>query len=1131
MPAASSDPPPVPDLRLHDSPPGAISGPTRAAGTFFDDPACFAALRDRLPALLRHKGPQDTVRVWVPACGTGEEAYSIAMLLSEFALALETPPALQVFATDLAPEAIRVARQGLYPTTIRDDVDDERLRRFFVPGHGVLRVRPALREMVMFAVHDALRDLPFAHLDLVDCRHLLAGLTPPVRARLCDPLHFALRPHGLLFLGMAAGPLADDARFTAVDAAHGLYARAPAPVAARAAACAATSPGRVRPVSSRTVPPMPTAWPPAADAAAPSPSVSPSGSGSAGPDAPWGRIHLGMLEQLGPPSILVDAAHDIVHLSPSAGRWLKHPAGEPERNLMRLVPRALRIELRAALHRAARSARPVEIRVGGVAPADGADPAAPLVVRVVPLREGSTSLYLVLFGAPGPQPEAIALRPAAEHPGADELDREIAGLREQLGETVRRHERSTSELVAGNEELQTINEELRSATEDLRASREELQSFNEEFVTVNRELKAKVDELAHANSDLQNLMNATAIATLFLDRDLRIARYTPMAVTLFDLIPDDIGRPLADLTPHLRCAGLAGDAARVLERLTPMEREVGLADGTWFLARLLPYRTMEDRIAGVVLSFIDITERKRAEEVSQWLSAVVASSMDAIISFSLQGTILSWNGGARRVFGHVAEEMIGRPLSTLAWDGQAGWCEEMLERVQGMRSIDSLETLGRARAGHVLRLAVTASPIVDIEGRAVGGTASLRDISEARRNEEALRRSQDELLRALAAQAKAHADLERADSAKDRFLAVLSHELRNPLAAVTTASELLALPALPPPERARATALIQRQARTMTLLLDDLLDVSRLAVGRFALRTRDVDLAEVVEPALEAVEAAVRAAGHRLALDLPAAPVRLHVDPLRITQVLVNLLGNATKYTPPGGEIGLRVHVERDMLCMVVSDDGVGIAAERLDQIFELYTQGPLATHALNDGLGVGLSLARTIVGLHRGTVEGASDGPGRGSRFTIRLPLRVATASRPPVAAPAAPAVTPREILVADDNADAAWTLSQVLRRAGHRTRVAGGGAEALESAGARAPDVAVLDIGMPDIDGVEVARRLRAAPATRDIVLIALTGWSSEADRARAVAAGFDALLSKPAGLRELLAAMDAAAAARHA
>jgi two-component system CheB/CheR fusion protein len=544
---------------------------------------------------------------------------------------------------------------------------------------------------------------------------------------------------------------------------------------------------------------------------------------------------------------------------------------------------------------------------------------------------------------------------------------------------------------------------------------------------------------------------------------------------------------------------------------------------------------MEDRIAGVVLSFIDITERKRADEVSQWLSAVVASSMDAIISFSLQGAILSWNGGARRVFGHVAEEMIGRPLSTLAWDGQTGWCEEMLERVNGMRSIGSLETLGRARAGHALHLAVTASPIVNVEGRVVGGTASLRDISEARRNEEALRRSQDELLRALAAQAKAHVELERADSAKDRFLAVLSHELRNPLAAVMTASELLARPALPVSEQARATALIQRQARTMKLLLDDLLDVSRLAVGRLALRTRDVDLAEAVEPALEAVEAALRAAGHRLVLDLPAVPVRLHVDPLRITQVLVNLLGNAAKYTPPGGEIGLRVHVERDVLHMVVSDDGVGIAAERLDQIFELYTQGPLATHALNDGLGVGLSLARTIVGLHQGTLEGASDGPGRGSRFTIRLPLRVAAAAPP--AAPdasevpgtASPVRAPREILVADDNADAAWALSQVLRRAGHRTRVAGGGAEALASAGARVPDVAVLDIGMPDVDGVEVARRLRAAPATRDIVLIALTGWSSEADRARAVAAGFDALLSKPAGLPELLAAIDRAAAAR--
>lgn len=1234
-------------------------------GTFFRDPPAFAALRDELPSLFQHKGPADVVRVWVAACATGEEAYSVAMLLADHARGLATPPAVQVFATDVAPEAIRIAREGLYPASIRASIPAESLQRHFVAERGAFRVQRDLRKLVMFAVHDLLRDLPFTRLDLLSCRYLVGDLAPPARARLCGLFHFALAPRGRLFLGVSEpDPGTAPAGFTAIAEAPGLFARRAAPARAGHPEDVPLPPSQAWSWAGAAPPahrPPDATGSPRASAPAAGPRSGRRGwgvtgvtDGIGGTDGDWGDVHLDLLEQLGPPSILVDAAHDILHLSPGAGRYLEHPAGEPDHNLLRLVPPPLRIELRAALFRAADSARPVESRVA-------LPDAAPLLLRVVPLRRGPALLYLVLLGAPAPQADAIALRPAAEHPGAAELDREIAELRSQLRETVRRHAVSVRELTTSNDELQASNEALRSAMEALRGSREELEAVNQEFVTVNRQLQTKVDELAHANSDLQNLMNATAIATLFLDRDLCIARYTPMAVTLFRVVPGDVGRPLADLTPRLQYAEVADDATRVLERLTPMEREVGLADGTWLLARLLPYRTMDDRIAGVVLSFIDITERKRADEISQWLSAVVASSVDAIISFSLQGTILSWNGGARRVFGHVAEDVIGQPLSVLARPGQTGWCDDMLARVNQRRSIDNLETLGQARDGQALHLAVTASPIINVEGQVVGGTASLRDITAARRNEEALRRSeqrlrlvienardyaifsmdtarvitswnsgaehllghaeseaigrpadmiftaedraanvpareaatamresraaderqhqrkdgsrfwangtlmrmddgrggaigfvkilrdetqarqaraelqrsQDELLRALAAQEQARAALEKADSAKDRFLALLSHELRNPLAAVSTAAELLAGPALPDEQR-RAIALLRRQARTMKLLLDDLLDVSRLAAGRFELRPAEVDLAEVIEPALEAVEATLRAAGHHLMLDLPAAPVRLRVDPLRVTQVLVNLLGNATKYTPPAGRIGLSVRVEGEWLRVVVSDDGVGIEPERLDQIFELYTQGPLATHALNDGLGLGLSLARTIVGLHHGTIEGASEGPGRGSRFTLRLPAVLAgaapaaAAAVPPSAPPAAiPAM--RDILVADDNTDASWALAQLLRRAGHRTRRAAGGAEALERAFEQTPDVAVLDIGMPDIDGVEVARRLRAAPATRDIVLVALTGWSSASDRARALEAGFDALLSKPADLQALLGAIERATTAR--
>jgi two-component system CheB/CheR fusion protein len=1218
---------------------------------FFRDPECFAALEAQIPELFRNKGSGDAVRVWVTACATGEEAYSIAILLSEYARKLDAPPSLQIFATDLAPAAIRAAREALYPSTIRADVSDERLRRFFVHEKHGFRVRRELREMVLFAVHDILKDSPFSRLDLATCRNLLIYFNQQVRARVFDVLEFSLVANGRLFLGPSEAPEEGSPGFTALDRTHRLYLKRAKP-GRSSAASRTVRPGAVELDAPAKLP----AAPVIASHALEDPVGRFRPQGLPGPRGEsWGQVHLSVLEQLAPPSILIDAEHDIVHLSPSAGRYLEHSAGEPSRNLLRLVPQALRIGLRAALFKAARTGQAVETSLVRIAD-DAAEGRAQFTMRVIPVREGSAELALVLLGAPERQLPVVALRATAEDPTALQLDQELDRLKYHLRETVEQYELSTQELKASNEELQAINEELRSATEELETSREELQSINEELTTVNHELKGKVDELAHANSDMQNLMNATAIATIFLDRELRIARYTPVAVSLFNFIPGDVGRPLSDLTPRLQYPQLVGDASRVLEKLAPLEREVGMADGSWFLARLLPYRTMEDRIAGVVLSFINITERKRAEEVSQWLSSVVASSMDAIISFSLQGEVLSWNNGAQRVFGYAAEEMIGQPLSALAaGEGLAGslW---MREQIAQALSVESLDTVGRAKDGGAIHLALTASPITDPDGRVVGGTATVRDIGDAKRSEEALRRSeerlrlvienardyaifstdvnriitswnsgaerllgyaeseavgrpadmiftpedravgvpdreaatamadadaadermhlrkngsrfwasgtlmrmddnaggaigfvkilrdetaarnaraelqrsQDELLKALAAKEQARADLERVDAAKDRFLAVLSHELRNPLAAVLAASEMLVDPPALRADHARAATLIQRQARTMKLLLDDLLDVSRLAVGRLELRMRDVPLVDVIDSALEAVDTAMASAGHRLNVNLPPQPTLLHVDPLRISQVLGNLLGNAAKYTPPGGVIELNVHVDGGEVHMEVSDNGVGMPSERIEHMFELYTQGPQAAHALNDGLGVGLSLVRTIVTLHGGSVSGLSAGPGKGSRFVVRLPSSISGLLPRAEKSKAAPALA-LDILLADDNADAGWALAQLLQRSGQRIQLAYSGAEALDLIRKQLPDAAVLDLGMPDIDGTEVARRLRADNATAHIALIALTGWSGAAARTRALAAGFDGLLSKPADLHELLATLDSAMAKR--
>ncbi|RZI84694.1 MAG: chemotaxis protein [Rubrivivax sp.] len=578
---------------------------------FFRDSDCFAALEAMIPDLFKDKRPGDAVRVWVAACATGEEAYSIAMLLHEYARKIESPPVLQVFATDLDGEAIQVARNGVYPETIVADVSEDRLNRFFTKEHRGYRVRREIRETVLFAVHDLLKDSPFSRLDLVSCRNLLIYLNREAQARALEIFHFSLLPGGRMFLGSSESVDEGSPLFSTLDKKHRLFVHWPAP---RTNLTIPFGPGTLSLALDAQI--KAKGGPIVAGKAFDQP-LMPSRRGTDSGDTravSWGELHFRLIERLAPPSLIVNAEHDIVHLSEKAGRFLQYSGGEMTKNLLRSVHPALRIELRAALYRASQSGGMAE--AGPVSVDIGAEHMQ-VTLRVMPADEIVSDFFVVVFDAHAQAAQERPLSSAVktdQDPVARQLDRELERLKLHLSDTVEQYEASNEELKSSNEELQAMNEELRSATEELETSREELQSINEELSTVNIELKSKVDELAHTNSDLHNLMGATAIATIFLDRQLRITRYTPPAVSLFNLIPSDVGRPLTDLTTQLGYAQLGADERQVLEQLVPIEREVKPPNGRCYLARLLPYRTIEDHIAGVVLTFVDITERKGTEE-------------------------------------------------------------------------------------------------------------------------------------------------------------------------------------------------------------------------------------------------------------------------------------------------------------------------------------------------------------------------------------------------------------------------------------------------------------------------------------------------------------------------------------
>lgn len=568
--------------------------------SFFRDPEVFEALEQEvIPGLLEGRGADDTVRVWSVGCATGEEAYSLAILLLEAAARQDAPPRIQVFASDLHEKSLAKARHGFYPGDIATDVTSARLKRFFTEEDGGYRIRSEVRDLVVFSPHNLLGDPPFSRVDLISCRNVLIYLDREVQRDVVDLFHYALRGEGSLVLG-GSESVETQELFQVRDKKHRIYRR------------------RNVPGPEPRLPVFPLAR--AREA------VEVRGAVEAGPQT-YGKLHERIVERFGPASILVSPDDRVVHLSEHAGRYLVHAGGEPTTNAYKLVREELRIELSSALQQTRKRQAPVQTRPRMVR-FNGES--AEVVMDVRPALEPEQEGYVVVLfseresgaGRAGEE-EAVEGAPqgaaggdggSREETPAAELEAELRQSRERLQSIIEQYETTQEELRASNEELQSSNEELRSTMEELETSKEELQSINEELQTVNQENRHKVDELSQVSADLQNLMAATGIATLFLDREGRIMRYTPPVAELFNVRPADRGRPVADLTHRLEYDELEQDAARVLDRLTPLEREIRDVEDRWYLTRVLPYRSREDRIKGVVVTFVDITARKHAEE-------------------------------------------------------------------------------------------------------------------------------------------------------------------------------------------------------------------------------------------------------------------------------------------------------------------------------------------------------------------------------------------------------------------------------------------------------------------------------------------------------------------------------------
>ncbi|HET6889777.1 MAG TPA: chemotaxis protein CheB, partial [Pyrinomonadaceae bacterium] len=561
---------------------------------FFRDPESIESLKKNvIPKIFENKDPNDPIRVWVPGCATGEEVYSIAMLLSEYATDDRSDANFQIFATDLDREALQAAREGYYNDAEVADVSPERLRQFFTREAEGYRVLRDLRETILFSPHNLIKDPPFSHLDLVSCRNLLIYLNRTAQSRVLEVLHFALNPSGYLFLGASESIDGAGDLFSAIDREHHIF--------------------RSRPVPHRPFPLPKISFRPS-----PAPVTEREETQEekrAMERLSYADLHQRLLEQYGPPSVVVNEKYDIVHLSDRAGRYMQLTGGEPSHNLLKIVRRELRLELRTALYQAVHHRTNVEARGLRMGSDEGFQEVNILVRPVLRDEDASRGFILVLFE----EGEASTAEDSRQIPIVSEqlagrLEEELIQSKGRLRATVEQYEIQQEELRASNEELQAMNEELRSAAEELETSKEELQSVNEELTTVNQELKIKIEELSQVNNNFTNLMNSTNIGTIFLDRALKIRQFTPSARETFNLIPSDIGRPLMDITTKLKSENLSEDINTVLTNLHTIEREVQTLDDQSFMMRLLPYRTLDERIDGVVITMVDVSERTRARE-------------------------------------------------------------------------------------------------------------------------------------------------------------------------------------------------------------------------------------------------------------------------------------------------------------------------------------------------------------------------------------------------------------------------------------------------------------------------------------------------------------------------------------
>jgi two-component system CheB/CheR fusion protein len=1084
------------------------------ATRFFRDPAAWEVIRYQvLPELINNFKSEDQLRIWVSACSTGEEAYTMAILVDEAIRESEKAINYKIFATDLDSQALEAASNGIYPTAIANDVSAERLERYFIHDNSHFRVKRSLREMLIFAPHDLTNNPGFSRMNLVSCRNVLIYMQPQLQQRVLNLLHFSLINQGILLLGdtESLGELSGE--FVAINVSCKIYSKR-RDIKLSLSQSVTQQPAPVRSYMSSILPYK--------------------------PNLP--RFEQ-LLEEIFKQSfefreitcVLVNQENRLINVFFNSAQLLKIPLGEADLDITKIIHPDLKLPLGTSLHRAKRNKEDVfynSIKVNR----NNQSQTVKLKIGHNPGSENLEDYFIVLFEVE--KPENVSQQsPSNRYEIDSEAAQRIVELENELQQTRENLQAVVEELETFNEEQQATNEELLASNEELQSTNEELQSTNEELYTVNTEYQTKIEQLTRLTDDVDNLLRSTDIGVIFLDLNLNIRRFTPAATQAINIRPTDINRSLFDFTNNINCPNLLELLQQVLDLSHPIEQEVILlSTGEYLLMRINRYLREDNSCDGIVITFININDikqvQKQLESTNNLLENLNDNSPVGLFILDSQLRFLRVNSILAEMNNIPAEDHIGKRVSEvipqLADEQLMSFYQQLLETKEPIKNIEVMGGESTDLQTQSCWLVTYYSVQWENGEQVIGGI--IVDITARKQAELALdqlNQSLEERVRDRTQELEeAKQKAETANNAKSQFLIRVTHELRSPLNIILGFAQLLERCQNLNSEQKQQINLIFNNGQQLLKLINELLDLGKIEANRMELIVEWFDLYRLIDGLEEMFKLEIQRKGLEFRVDLNSqVPQQIHTDPTKLRQILINLISNAIKFTD-AGQICLRVNVDSILLSenedqslklrFEIEDTGRGIPRQELDRLFEPFVQGKSGRNS-QQGTGLGLAISRYFVEMMGGEI-GVDSTVGSGTRVHFSIvgnsPVKQsALPSQPPQKIVGLAADQPQyRVLVVDDQADSRQLLILILESVGFEMIEAANGLEAIAQFEQYEPQLILMDIRMPIINGLEAMQQIKATPKGEGTVIIAVLASAVEESQQEILNRCCDEIIFKP-------------------